>query len=171
MIEEANLQWRYMDTRTGLILPWYTLPTLQWVVKQDIKEWKVFEYGGGYSSIWWRINVGELHSVDSDLIWSKMSGSLYCGDDKQKYITAVKYLGLNINKKFDCIVVDGLYRDECVEFCIDYLKDGGYLIIDNYEQPSVGDDFTRTNELLKDWNKTVYKQPNHSDWQTAIFQK
>lgn len=165
MIQEANLNWRYMDGE--IIMPWYALSVLQWLKEQDVSEWKVFEYGAGYSTIWWRLNCEKVYSVESVRLWAEAMGAKFA-DEKSEY---VNYISGTTTLIYDCIIVDGEYRDECVERCIPFLKSGGIIIIDNYEQPSVGYDYTKTNELLKEWDKKVFKQYNHSDWQTAIFTK
>jgi hypothetical protein len=163
-MHEANLHWRYVDQ--DLVMPWYTMPALKWLKEQDISNWRVFEYGAGYSTIWWRTHALEVNSVDKDPTWAKAMGA-YCAPGKQEYIFCSALSGTH----YDCIIVDGAWRDECVEYCLPLIRPGGYLIIDNYEQPSVGDDFTKTNKLLEGWEKQVFKQPNHTDWQTAIFTK
>lgn len=165
MITEAYLPWRYLDGE--IIMPWYAKPALEWLKQQDTSKWHVFEYGCGYSTIWWRLNCEEVISVDNNQMWADAMGATYF-PGKESYITYVEAASY---EEYDCIIIDGEYRDECTAFCLPYLKPGGYLIIDNYEQPSVGYDFTKTNSLLQGWEKQVHKQPNHSDWQTAIFRK
>ncbi len=172
MIQEANLHWRYFDTATNLIYPWYTLPCLEWLIQQDAKDWSVFEYGCGYSSIWWRANSRFVYSVDHDETWGYAMGAC-CRSGKLEYITHIEgtvQLWKEEPSPYDCIVVDGEYRDECVNFCRQFLKSGGYMIVDNYGQ----DGFPSTeviDSLLEGWEKQVFKQPNHSQWTTAVFRK
>lgn len=163
-MQEANLHWRFLDGE--IIMPWYTKPALEWLKQQDTSTWKVFEYGCGYSTIWWRLNCDEVVSVDNIDKWAKAFNVRFF-DDKKFYLT----LPSHHKFLFDCIVIYGEWRDECTLHAINGLKPGGYLIIDNYEQPSVGYDYTKTNQLLEGWEKQVFKQHNHSDWQTAIFRK
>ncbi len=168
--------WRYEDTETGLIMPWYTLPALQWLKKQDISSWCVFEYGAGYSTIWWRVNARMNFSVDHTKTWCAVAGyfkdSIYC-DNKNDYIKSIETPINDINcdeESYDCIVVDGEWRLECAGFAMEYLNKGGYMIIDNYGQS----EFPPTeviDKLLEGWEKQVFKQPNHTDWCTAIFRK
>ncbi len=172
-MQEANLHWRFLDGE--IIMPWYTKPTLEWLKQQDTSDWKVFEYGCGYSTIWWRLNCKEVVSIDNNEKWTKAMGAELVSSEKIFYVSSIRdvhrALSKNTNNYYDCIVIDGEYRDECSSYAIRHLKPGGYLIIDNYEQPSVGYDYTKTNQLLEGWEKQVFKQHNHSDWQTAIFRK
>jgi len=166
MIQEANLGWAYIDTETKLVMPWYTLPTLQWLKTMDVSQWHVFEYGGGYSSIWWRVNSAFLKNVDGDDNWATAAGA-WLAKTETTYVTAI-----NDGHEYDCVVIDGDYREKCLNYCINFLKRGGFLIIDNW----LGEDFTpemvsRTEILLEGWKKQLFKQPNHSQWTTAVFYK
>lgn len=163
MIQEANLQWRYDDTEFNLVMPWYTLPALKWIKSQETKDWIVMEYGCGYSTIWWRLNCKFLKSVDSDKNWSKAMG-VWHATEKAYYIKIVETDSL-----WDCVIVDGVDREECVKYCLPYIKSGGVLIIDNYDSENY--DISQTEELLKSWPVVIHKQPNHTVWQTAIFTK
>lgn len=163
MIIEANITWQYKDTESGLIMPWYTLPCLEWLKKQDMSKWNVFEYGAGYSTIWWRANCKNVASVEHSESWAKAMGAHHI-PYKERFITACEKL------IYDCIVIDSEYwREECAAFAIDYLKPGGYMIIDNWESENYD---PKVNEhLFKDWPIQIFKQPNHRSWKTAVLQK
>jgi hypothetical protein len=171
MIREANLHWQYQDTETGLLMPWYTLPALAWLKKQDISQWEVFEYGAGYSTIWWRSHCQDVISIDHDPVWAKAMNSIISKLERE-YIEfpAIMLESTRHEMGFDCIIVDGEHRFECVEFSRDYVAHGGYMIVDNYGQT----DFPSAESidaLLEGWEKQIFKQPNHSDWCTAVFRK
>jgi len=163
MIQDANLHWRYMDSATNLIMPWYTLPALKWLTSQNVKDWNVFEYGSGYSTIWWRLNCKHIVSVDNIQDWS-IAMSTYFGYNREVYINKI-----NETRENDCIIVDGEYREDCVVHCLPFLKSGGALIIDNYDSENY-DKSQLPSELLT-WKHDIYQQPNHSFWKTAIFIK
>lgn len=171
MIQEANLIWRYVDTESGLVCPWYTLPTLQWLKQQDIKRWDVFEYGAGYSTIWWRLNCYSILSVDHDKNWAKaMDACFYSKQDDYVTLPGLMMESTQNEMGFDCIVIDGVWRKECLEYSIDLVAHGGYVIIDNWAQ----EDFPDTEfaeKLLEGWEKQIFKQPNHTQWTTAVFRK
>lgn len=165
MIQEANLQWQYQDTDSGLIMPWYTLPALEWLKKQDTKKWYVFEYGCGYSSIWWKINCKFLYSIDHSEQWAKSVGAIHINEEEEyaSWITSIDKI------KYDCIIIDGIQREKCTVYAIDKLKSGGIIIIDNWDD----EDFNPTlvQDLIKHWPIQIFKQPNHRTWQTAILTK
>lgn len=168
MLQEANLQWRYIDTSTNLIYPWYTMDCLEWLKEQDTKEWNVFEYGSGYSSIWWRLNSKSVESIDSDQTWAEAMNVKYI-KEKGEYVERVARVN-----HWDCVIVDGSYRYDCIQYSMIHIKSGGYLIVDNWEQDMTEitpEEVEKVKDLLKDWELTVYKQYNHSSWKTAVFKK
>lgn len=75
---------------------------------------------------------------------------------------------------FDIILVDGRNRVKCIKVCMDYVKPGGILILDNserhYYKPGI--------DLLKDWHRFDTYQPlpdkygfTYPHWQTTFFTK
>jgi len=167
MIQEANLIWQYKDTESGLIMPWYVLPALEWLKKQDVSQWDVFEYGAGYSSIWWRAHCKNVASVDHSENWAHAMTAMHV-EEKEQFVS---WCGLEeYEELWDCIVVDSEYwREECAAFAIPYLKQRGVMIIDNWESENY--DPKVNEELFKDWPIQIFKQPNHSTWKTAVLTK
>lgn len=160
MIVGANKPWQYMQG--DILLPWYTLTCLEWLTKQDVSKWIVFEFGCGYSTIWWRLNAYKVTSVDSNEQWAKAMDAIFI-DDKNEYT-------LSAGDEFDCIIIDGAWRLECLQNSHDRVRQGCYIIIDNWN----GEDFPYVKEameILIDWEMQIFKQPNHSKWITAVFKK
>jgi hypothetical protein len=168
VIQEANLQWRHEDTSCNLILPWYVKPALEWLLKQDVKNWSVWEYGAGYSTIWYRLNAAQIISVEHNEAWATSMGAIFF-PDKDSYLNSPSFL-IEDDDEFDLVVVDGEWRDECVPIIKKFVKAGGYLIYDNYDQEG----FTSAagiDAMLEGWTKQVFFQGNHSSWKTAVFTK
>lgn len=141
------------------------------------------EFGAGYSTIWFRRNCLMIYSVDNNQSWAKAMGA-NLEEEKESYITKAKFYSSTLEsivtgsfKKaqgeengFDCIIIDGAWRLECLQNSFDRVVKGGYIIIDNWAQ----EDFPHTKEaeeLLVGWEKQLFKQPNHSKWITAVFRK
>lgn len=162
MLAEANLHWRYVDR--DIVMPWYTLPCLEWLKTQELSSWSVFEYGTGFSAIWWRDNVVQYKSVDSNSRWANIFGSKL-ETEERAYVHAI---GTKII--YDCVVVDGVFRNACIDFAKARIKPGGFMIVDNYDSSGeVG--ITESDISLKDWGKVIFTQANHTIWKTAVFQK
>ena len=51
------------------ITPWMTYPAIQFLKDVVSKENKVFEYGSGFSTIFFNNNAGEVVSVEHDPLW------------------------------------------------------------------------------------------------------
>jgi len=162
-------EWQRVDTSNGLVMPWYTHPFLDELLTWDVSNWRVFEYGAGYSTLWWRNKAKSVISVDTSKCWCD---NINCNfeSDKESYLSKPLDYG-----NFDCIIIDGEpteWRDECTMYALSKLKDGGILIIDNYDQPSVEPNvWESTNQLLKYYKCKIFKQPNHPDWKTAYWIK
>lgn len=167
MIREANMHWQYVDTESGLIMPWYTLPCLQWLKQQDVSKWEVFEYGAGYSTIWWRLNSKIVRSIDDSEIWADAMGTWFT---KNKDTYTSRIIVDYHRSTIDCVVIDGAWRKDCLFDSYQYVRQGGCIIIDNWGQ----EDFPDTEfaeKLLEGWEKQLFKQPNHTTWVTAVFRK
>ena len=160
--------YRKRDPETGLIFPWYTWPCLDWLKGLDLKDKTIFEYGVGDSTLWYRAKGALVWGVDSNVEWAnKVWLSLALG--RGEYIECINY---GPREGYDIIVIDGSYRDDCTELSLANLKPGGYLIIDNYHQASVEPNiWTETDRLIKGMATTIYYQPGHNDWKTAVITK
>ena len=155
----------YLDTKNNLVMPWYTIGCLEWLITLDLNKMSVYEYGCGRSSLWWQKESKYWNGIDDDKTWS--NGGKVTQDKKE-------YLESSLNYNYDIIIIDGIYRDECTEYALKSLNKNGYLIYDNWEQQSTetfGDYWNRTKKLLKSFDCTVHKQPEHIDWKTAVFCK
>lgn len=161
---------RLIDPRNGLIFPWYTKPFLEKLCSWDIKNWRVFEYGCGDSTFWWRENVNQVISIDTNREWSDKCLSNYTSDREEFINYPLNFIE---EEKFDCIIIDGEpieWRDYCTEIAIKSLKKGGILIIDNYKQDTVLlGNWPLTDNLLVDKENEVLKQENHIDWKTGYW--
>lgn len=172
-------EWRYFDDSLGIAFPWYTSTCLEWLNTFDFSDKAVFEFGCGFSTKWYRTKGAYVAGVDSEGMWLRMgdSVSIMCADTKEKYIGYIdecfnKKAGEDKRARYDFIIIDGDYRDDCTEPALRALKNGGFLIIDNYMQESFECDWTKTKELIKDMDQVLFKEPDHpSGWATLVVKK
>jgi len=153
--------WLTLDDK-GVQMPWYTRSCLEWLDGLDLVGKRVFEYGMGYSSLWYKYKGAIVNGVDSNAEWAKLGGGLYT-EDKHFYLNCI--CGF-----YDIVVIDGLFRDDCFTIAKSHVNKGGFVIIDNYKQPSVEPDWPLTELELTHLDVTLYKQDGHYDWQTAVIQ-
>ncbi|UCC20631.1 MAG: hypothetical protein JSV62_04905 [Promethearchaeota archaeon] len=164
--------WRTWDTAHNIFFPWYTRPFLEKIIEWDTRNWKVFEYGAGDSTEWWRKNAKTVEAIDTNENWATKTQAKFISD-RQEFIEYPKKLVTGKNDKFDCIIIDSEpveWRDECTYYALQSIKSGGVIIIDNYEQGTVNlAKWTQTNSLLSGYQKYVFKEPTHVDWKTAYW--
>lgn len=161
-------EWRYFDEGLKIPYPWYTGPCLEWLDTLDLEGKRVFEYGVGESTHWYKCHGATIWGIDSDVQWAYKTGSMH-SDKQEAYIRSISE-GL-VWGAFDIVIIDGVWRDECTEHALKALKPGGFLIIDNYKQPSVQAEWPLTERLIEGMDVTSYKQPGHEDWQTIVVRK
>lgn len=176
-----------IDERFGIPFPWFTPPFLEQLKTWDLKGKRVFEYGGGWSTIWWRLQGCEVYTVEADVTWSHeitveaaerhLLGALrhvnvIPGEVELKswYVQSIYELPV----EFDIIVIDGSYRDECVAAALTKIKDGGIIICDNWDQDYVWDSIMAS-RLLDPWPGNIFTDFNHKDhqgrpWKTGFWQ-
>jgi len=54
---------------SGNAIPWYSYPAVAFLKEVIQKQWRVFEYGCGYSTVFWNMNCGRTVSVEHDEQW------------------------------------------------------------------------------------------------------
>jgi hypothetical protein len=118
----------------GKELPWYTYPAIEFLSQLDFSEKSVFEYGSGNSSIFWTKRAKDVVSIEDDKEWHESickkllkNQNIFLLQSRDEYVNFIE----KINKKFDIIIVDAKYRLDCAKKSINFLKDGGIIILDN----------------------------------------
>ncbi len=61
-------------------IPWYTYPAISELTRITPPGAKVFEYGSGNSSLWWRLHAAQVVSVEHDPVWHAHSNAGATGD-------------------------------------------------------------------------------------------
>jgi hypothetical protein len=163
---QIDSEWAFFDEELQQRFPWYTSTCLEWLNSLDLEGKRVFEYGLGHSTLWYKAKGAITFGVDNDLDWCLKVGGAQCETSFYPYVTSIEQYD-----PFDIIVIDGEFRDDCTVYALENLKKGGYLIIDNYLQASVPTNWIRTPYLIKTLPITLYKEPHHTDWCTAVITK
>lgn len=161
-------EWQHRD-ESGMILPWYTKSFLNELVTWDLSWERVFEFGCGASTKWWRSKAYKTCGAESNREYADTLGIPHA-DNKESFIQNGRVWG----QVFDIVVVDCdpvEWRDECIMAAVSMLTTGGRLIIDNWDQKSVWVPSDETRKLLADWPVKIYPQEGHPDWKTALFTK
>ncbi len=97
---------------------------------------RVFEFGSGMSTLWFAERCREVISVESNPKWyssvvnhTKALGNVRViyADSKADYLAGIA----QASGKFDVILIDGLYRKDCIDLARSYLSPNGMVIVDN----------------------------------------
>ncbi|HEY4653098.1 MAG TPA: hypothetical protein VIH22_01220, partial [Cyclobacteriaceae bacterium] len=145
--------------KNGEPLPWLTYPLIHFLEPRLTRQLDVFEYGSGNSTLWFARRVATISSVEYDARWyAKIRGQLPGNagirfidvrdkdtygqmafrklpdsDPNMAYVHAIrnKRKDQKTDPCYDLIIVDGLFRPDCIAVGIHHLKAGGVLLIDN----------------------------------------
>jgi len=117
----------------NLPIPWYTYPAIEYLDNLDLKGKKIFEYGSGYSSLYYLRKGGVVTAIENNKDWYQKIKKY----NIQEYIlaeTSDHYVERQELNSADIIVIDGSYRKKCAEYIIRKLKneiDPYFIIFDN----------------------------------------
>ena len=75
--------WQKKDQSNNLIYPWYTFEALDEISKWDTKDWNIFEYGGGYSTLWWRDKAKNVITIDNNKNWCEKMNLIHINSYKE----------------------------------------------------------------------------------------
>lgn len=124
----------------GKPLPWLPYSMIDFLDSRLNKELTLFEYGCGFSSIWYCSKVKQVTSVENNRQWSEKvermlpsNGQVVFREDPNNFVKAIDQVG-----KVDVIVVDGLVRKECYQYASSFLTDRGVIIADDSERDDFG---------------------------------
>ena len=153
----------------------------------DYKEWEVFEWGGGCSTVWYASNCKHVDTIENSQEWADEIKDYLTTNNitnftmdvidvppsaNQPHVNKDIYLNYikKFNKKWDCIIVDGSYRNDALLMSEEFVKDGGIIIFDNFEQDTSGYYILPNKEYFNSKYKIdVYAHPGREYWKTAIW--
>lgn len=126
--------------KKGQPLPWYSYPAIHFLAPRLTKQMDVFEYGAGFSSLWFAQRVSSVTSLEHNLFWfghiqekapANHQVLFHPAKDVEGYVRTIAAT----EKKYDIVVIDAENRLECVPHAIAALKDDGVVIFDNTQTP------------------------------------
>jgi hypothetical protein len=151
---------------SGETMPMYTYPCYEYLNSINWEGADVFEYGTGFSTIWWKNHGANIYGVEHNKNWYEKINGKELG-----YITLENSIhnyphSINIfDKQFDVIVIDGLVRYQCVPPALKNLKSGGIIIFDNSDWHSNTKELLDTKDLIPIHFHGF--KPTHVDSQTT----
>jgi len=117
----------------GRPIPWYTYPAIEYLERLTLEGRSIFEFGCGNSTRYWCRRGACVTAVEHTREWfdevtpTVGSASLLYRDDRDSYVGALGEAGAS----FDVIVVDGAWREHCVDEAIARAAPHTVIILDN----------------------------------------
>lgn len=180
------VEWQRIDPDNGIVEPWWTWPCMDVIKTWDLKGKKWLEFGAGLSTAWLRDKCEWVDSIESSNEWAAKAAN-YCNQnnlingnihsaDLPDGIQELKeaYFRLISETEYDIISVDGIWRNECLEWALNHFKGrGGIVVVDN-----MGQDFVwispAADALMSPYQCEIFYQPGHTNhegrpWNTRIY--
>ena len=125
-----------------LRLPWLPFPLIDVLEAAVVPGARVFEYGGGGSTLWFLDRGASVVTVEHHPDWARTLRSVIDNrdwtllergleDDAQAYVEAISEFP---DGEFDVVVVDGRERVRCALAALDKVRPGGLLILDDIDR-------------------------------------
>jgi hypothetical protein len=121
-------------------LPWLTYGAIRFLKHNLPRDARVFEFGGGMSTLWFDENCAEVHTVEDNPVWHQdlarkvRRAKLYHYRDS-RFISVIHQFP---PAYFDLIVVDGNFdRHQCFDEAEQHLKPGGVIVIDDSDKGQI----------------------------------
>jgi hypothetical protein len=119
-------------------IPWFTYPAIDFLHERLNKNLRVLEFGSGNSTLFLAERVKEVLSYEHNRDWLAKISLKKPDSVKLKNTSAAspdEYLfGLSNEEKFEIIIVDGLFRNECLLKSLPHLSGNGVIILDDSER-------------------------------------
>lgn len=143
---------------------WLTFPAIEFLDQHISHSDKIFEFGGGGSTLFFIDRAAEVITVEHNPEWfeklsevvksPKWVGNIiqpelgkggdrsnpdyYASDDPlfkgKSFNRYASYIDRFPDDYFDLVLVDGRARPSCIKHAVSKVKKGGYLVLDNAER-------------------------------------
>jgi hypothetical protein len=123
------------DTEGGP-LPWMNFPVIAFLKGRLTSDQRLFEYGSGYSTLFYAARTASVVSIEYDKQWydrvsSELNGLacvLHCSKDEDgRYCRMIHEAG----GTYDVVVIDGADRVNCLRETLLALSERGVIILDD----------------------------------------
>ena len=153
---ESSIDSYLCEDKDGNPLPWYTYPAIEYLVQFDYSEKRVFEFGCGYSSLFWANRAHSVIGIENNTQWfvkwqhyfHRPNLSIRFIPEDKLYSQAI----LDENGMFDVIIIDGRCRCDCVRSAITKLAPNGFIILDDSDRTNTSKEYSEAIKTLKENN-------------------
>lgn len=123
------------------VMPWISYEAIGVIERHLSISKNVLEFGSGMSTLWLSKRAARVWSVENFRPWHEKVAKLIRGenaenitylfkDDKSGYVS----FAVNSGLKFDLIIIDGDWRDDCAKVALELIAPGGIIYLDNSDR-------------------------------------
>lgn len=152
---EKTLEEQACFDKNGNPIPWYTYPATEYLSQFDYSDKSIFEYGCGFSSLFWAQRARQVISIEDNPAWFEKWQQLTRNNltfrletDLDAYVHSI----FDNEKKYDIIAIDGKRRAACAHAATQALKDGGFIILDDSDRVNNSNEYVDAVHTLKKHN-------------------
>ena len=156
--------WRRALRRSTLEsrLPWLPFRVISVLEAHLTPSSRVFEFGGGGSTLWFSERAGTVVTVEHDEGWFPLLEGAVASlnhvtvQHRTKDENFASYVGAIEEYHdgwFDVVVVDGRERVRCLREAMPKVKPGGLLLLDDSDRPR----YSEAHELAATWPSRTFK--------------
>lgn len=163
--------WKCLDA-SGAPIPWYTYPATEYLGNIDFSARSVFEFGSGFSTLWWSRRAETVMSVEHDQAWYAnvlttlpSNAKTLLRQDEENYVNSIKETAT----EYDVIIIDGQFRDQCARALQECLKHDGLIILDNSDWYKDTAKYIRDSMGLLQVDFHGFGPINNYTWTTSLF--
>jgi Methyltransferase domain len=116
--------------------PWISYDAQRVLARHLAPASKVLEFGSGMSTVWYARHSASVASVDDNEEWYALVKGVIAEQGNVDYRYAAsreEYVNVP-DMNFDLIVIDGSYRDACVEVSLRHIAPNGVIYLDNSDK-------------------------------------
>lgn len=120
-------------------IPWLSYPSIDFLREFLLSNATIFEYGSGYSTAFYCKYYHFVAAVEHDPNWHQLiqkqleqykNYEYYFSEESSEYINTIE----RAKRLFDCIIIDGKWRNDCLIKATTFLKPGGVIVLDDAER-------------------------------------
>ena len=133
---ESNEKGLPIDSE-GSPLPWYTFSSIEFLKRRIKKDFRVFEYGSGNSTLWWAERSSFVVSCEHSDEWFNLFQDAVPDNVEYMHRALSGDYTSSVSSQqeaFDIIVIDGRERVECAKHAVNALTDRGLIVWDNSDR-------------------------------------
>ena len=155
----------------GNPLPLYTYPAIEYLKQFDYSRRSVFEFGSGYSTLFWMGRARRVVALEHDAKWHARLKERVADNVTLllREPAAFPQACAELAERFDIVVIDNAgNRYRCAETAVQALAPGGMIILDNADWHPNTAAALRDNDLIQ-VDMTGFKSFDHFTSTTSLF--